>query len=287
MNTEKLISVEGDFTADGAICVRSALTAADMARMEELFSHVVEHPGPLAMRPFSKGEGQTYTDFFNMAEWPHYRQVYEETALPRLVCDAWGSNDIWFFYDQVWWKSGGETQRTPWHQDASSVPILGRDQAVVWIPLEPLAQSESLEFVRGSHHGPNYFVGGQLRSRKPIRSDFDPNLCPGAADGGLPLLPDIEANRQDFDIISWAMEPGDVLIFHLATLHGGAPTRPGGERRTVSFRYFGRDATKTALTQLDEANPFTEMLAQVPLGGRYSEGPWPKLAVNESTSGLV
>jgi hypothetical protein len=39
--------------------------------------------------------------------------------------------------------------------------------------------------------------------------------------------------------VSWAIEPGDVVIFHPATLHGGAPTRAGHPRHTLSLRFFG------------------------------------------------
>jgi ectoine hydroxylase-related dioxygenase (phytanoyl-CoA dioxygenase family) len=72
-------------------------------------------------------------------------------------------------------------------------------------------------------------------------------VAPGRAvplrgNDGLPRLPDIEADRASFDIVSWAVEPGDVLVFHPATLHGGAPTHPGSRRQTLSLRFFGRDA---------------------------------------------
>ena len=33
-----------------------------------------------------------------------------------------------------------------------------------------------------------------------------------------------------------------MVVFHANALHGGAPTRPGLRRRTVSLRYFGDDA---------------------------------------------
>jgi ectoine hydroxylase-related dioxygenase (phytanoyl-CoA dioxygenase family) len=76
-------------------------------------------------------------------------------------------------------------------------------------------------------------------------SAFDPDDDTRPADEtlDLPRLPDIEASRDDFDLVSWAVEPGDVVVFHANVLHGGAPTRPGRRRRTVSLRYFGADAT--------------------------------------------
>ena len=61
--------------------------------------------------------------------------------------------------------------------------------------------------------------------------------------GDLPRLPDIEKSRGDYDIVSFAIEPGDVVIFHPAVLHGGAPTPSGKSRSTISLRYFGADAT--------------------------------------------
>ncbi len=58
----------------------------------------------------------------------------------------------------------------------------------------------------------------------------------------MPRLPDIEADRGAWDIVSWAVEPGDLIVFHPRLLHGGAPTRPGKRRRTLTLRFFGEDA---------------------------------------------
>ena len=57
----------------------------------------------------------------------------------------------------------------------------------------------------------------------------------------LPRLPDIEAQRGKFDIVSFATEPGDLVIFHPGTLHGGAPTHRGQRRRTLTLRFFGTE----------------------------------------------
>jgi ectoine hydroxylase-related dioxygenase (phytanoyl-CoA dioxygenase family) len=40
-------------------------------------------------------------------------------------------------------------------------------------------------------------------------------------------------------VVSWPVEPGDVVFFHFRTLHGGAPTRAGQRRRTLTLRFFG------------------------------------------------
>ena len=85
--------------------------------------------------------------------------------------------------------------------------------------------------MRGSHRGTLYNT-----------SAFDPDDETIPIYEGLPTLPDIEGDRDAFDIVSWDVAPGDVLVFHPAMLHGGAPTHPGGRRRTLTLRFFGRDA---------------------------------------------
>lgn len=58
----------------------------------------------------------------------------------------------------------------------------------------------------------------------------------------MPRLPDIEANRADYDIVSFPIAIGDIVVFHPAMLHGGAASKPGRQRHTLSLRYFGEDA---------------------------------------------
>ncbi len=150
-----------------------------------------------------------------------------------MVARLWGKDRVWFMYEQVFTKSGGTTRRTPWHQDSSYLPVRGNDLAVMWIPFDPVDGEHALEFVAGSHRGP-LFDG----------SRFDPedDTAPLYGDDQLPRLPDIEASRAEWSIVSWQMVPGDVVIFHPAVLHGGAATEPTRRRRTLSLRFFGEDA---------------------------------------------
>src|SRR5260370_17178352 len=91
------------------------------------------------------------------------------------------------------------------------------------------------------------------------RFDADDDTAPLYQDGTLPRLPNIEAERDRWDIVSWAVEPGDVLVFHPGMLHGGAPTLPSQRRRTLSLRFFGDDAIHaprvTRATAADSPTP--------------------------------
>ena len=57
------------------------------------------------------------------------------------------------------------------------------------------------------------------------------------------LIPDIEANRDKYEILSWDMDPGDCIVFHFKTIHAGAGNpRSNTRRRAFSSRWIGDDA---------------------------------------------
>jgi ectoine hydroxylase-related dioxygenase (phytanoyl-CoA dioxygenase family) len=218
------------YARDGVIHIPQALSADQLSQALRSYEWSLANPGPGASRIRQTGEATFYNDLFNPACLTGYRAMLESSPIPALVAELWGSPDVWFMYEQVFLKEGGEARRTPWHQDSSYLTIAGPDLAVVWITFDPVSRADSLEFVRGSHHGALY-----NGSRFELGDDTAP-LHPGSS---LPRLPDIEADREGWDIVSWAVEPGDVIVFHPATLHGGAPTHPGQRRRTLTLRFFG------------------------------------------------
>ncbi len=126
------------------------------------------------------------------------------------------TESLWLFFEQVWVKEPGAGRRTPWHQDTTSWIAGGSQACGFWVSIDPLTAEESLEFVRGSHLGPLY-----------AGIAFDPydDTVPRYTDSGWPRLPDIEADRGAFDIISFPNEPGDAVLFHPSILHGGGRGR--------------------------------------------------------------
>ena len=221
------------YRRDGVIHLPQALDAKTLAAALAAWTWSLEHPGPGASRLPANGDGTFYQDLANPAALHQYRSLVQNTVLADLVTDLFGQPDAHFMYEQVFLKDHGTTRRTPWHQDTPYLPVAGDDLAVLWITFEPVAAANALEFVRGSHRGVLY-----------DGSRFDPadDTAPLYGTGEMPRLPDIEANRAAFDIVSWDIEPGDVLVFHPSILHGGGPTVPGTRRRTLSLRYFGADA---------------------------------------------
>ena len=90
-----------------------------------------------------------------------------------------------------------------------------------------------MRFVKGSHRWgrlfyPRVFIDG---------ADFNTD------DAGLEPVPDINAHPQDYDILAWNLEPGDVIAFDFRTLHGTTAGKVQGRRRALSTRWLGDDVT--------------------------------------------
>jgi ectoine hydroxylase-related dioxygenase (phytanoyl-CoA dioxygenase family) len=169
---------------------------------------------------------------------PAYLEAARDSVIPDVVRQLWGTDDVWFLYDQVFQKTAGVYEaRTPWHQDLSYLCVEGDDLAVVWITFDAVPAEESLEFVPGSHRGPRY--NGFSYDPRELAED---ETAPLFKNGDLPRLPPIQSNRDDYEIVSFAITPGDVVVFHPGMLHGGAPVTESRQRRTLSLRFFGADA---------------------------------------------
>lgn len=221
------------FHKDGAVYVPRALSADTLRAALKAYEWSLDHPGPGASQLPAKGDGEFYQDLANPASFAAYAELLACTEIKALIAAVWGKPDVWFMYEQVFRKSGGHTRRTPWHQDTPYLPVNGNDLAVMWISFDAVSKAQALGFVPGSHRGVLY-----------DGSRFDPadDTAPLYGDGTLPRLPDIEAQREHWPVVSWATEPCDVVIFHPAILHGGGDTRPQQQRRTLSLRFFGEDA---------------------------------------------
>jgi hypothetical protein len=225
------------YQRDGVAWVPQALSPATLALAREAYDWSLSNPGPGAAELPAKGTGTFYQDLANPAALAAYQALVHDTEVGDIIAALWQKPRVWFMYEQVFKKAGGTTRRTPWHQDAPYLPVRGADLAVMWLSFEPVSRPQALEFVAGSHRGTLY-----------DGSRFDPedDTAPIYGNGALPRLPDIEAQRDAFPIVSWATEPGDILVFHPAVLHGGGATTPGTSRHTLSLRFFGDDAVVAA-----------------------------------------
>ena len=153
------------------------------------------------------------------------------SVLPEIAADLLQSQSIAFFDDQMFVKTPGTRQRTAFHQDYPFFHIEGMQGCVFWIPVDAASSKNgAMSYVRGSHKWEEDFGSSMFVSHTPM---------PGSTGA---RIPDIEANPEAFDLVSFDVWPGDVVVHHFRTLHGAGGNRTiDNNRRVMSLRYVGDD----------------------------------------------
>ena len=219
------------FRRDGAVCVRGAFSEDDVALAARGIDRNLAEPSERALvasRP--DDPGRFFEDFCSWQRISEYEQFIRESPAAAIAGELMGSQQVRLFHDHVLVKEPATRQPTPWHQDQPYYNVDGRQACSLWMPVDPVDCDSTLEFVAGSHLGP------WLMPRTFM--DSEAKWFP---EGSLEELPDVEGDREAFEILSWELEPGDAVYFHMLTLHaaGGATTR----RRALSVRFLGDDVT--------------------------------------------
>jgi hypothetical protein len=104
---------------DGVVVLPGALNAAALSDAQGAYDWSLAHPGPGATRFAQTTDATFFNDLYNPRCLDGYGAMLRASPLPAIIADIWGCPDIWFMYEQVFLKEGGETRRTPWHQDSS------------------------------------------------------------------------------------------------------------------------------------------------------------------------
>ena len=220
------------FARDGVVHLPGALDPEWVDLVATGIERNRRQPGPYGRTLYPGTEREMYLDYCNAGAIPEFGTLLADSPMADIMCALLDTAELYLFFDQIWLKEPGLTRRTPWHQDLTVWLTSPGKLCGCWITIDPLSAAESLEFVRGSHLGPLYDM---------TRLDGSPDDDTTGLYGSMPQLPDIEADRDAYDIVSFPSEPGDLLIFHPATLHGGGAGH--GRRRTLSLRFYGDDVT--------------------------------------------
>ena len=219
------------FARDGATLIRGLLTGAELELLRQGIDANLARPSPRAKVASSGSDpGSFIEDFCNWQENEAYRRFIFGSALGEVGAQLMKSRAARLYHDHMLTKEPGTRARTPWHQDQPYYNIEGTQNCSFWIPVDPVSRESTLEFVAGSHAGPWLMP----RSFRDAQAQWFP-------EGSLADLPDIEADRGAHRILGWALEPGDVVCFHMLTLHASAGVGAGRRRRVFSVRLIGDD----------------------------------------------
>ena len=168
------------------------------------------------------------------------RRLALESPLSYVAGRLFGARKVNFYDDQVLIKEPGTREYTAFHTDEPYYHLRGDQVCGMWVsPDVVTADSGAMQYVRGSHRWPSFFKPNAFVTQATL----DTFGLSEDAEEQLPL-PDIEGNRDEYDIVTCPSEPGDVIVHHSRLVHGSGPNyltdRP---RRAVSLRYAGDDVT--------------------------------------------
>ena len=224
----------GSFQRDGAVCVRGAFSPDEVALAREAIDENLASLSPLAKRASGDDDGVFVEDFCNWTRLAAMERFVRTSGAAAIAGELMGARTVRLYHDHVLVKEPGTRQRTPWHQDLPYYNVAGEQNVSMWMPVDPVAESSSLQLVAGTHRGPWHmprsFLDGQAK---------------WFPEGALADLPDIEgdlaADPARWRVLSWELAPGDAVFFHMLTLHGAGGVEGPNRRRVLSVRFLGDD----------------------------------------------
>lgn len=200
------------------------------AGVAELMANPSEYGHARTVVP-KDGSAPFFQDYCNWSRIPDFERFVLHSPAAEIAAALMQSKTATFFHEHTLVKPPGGSTVTPWHHDQPYYCVEGQQNVSFWIPLDPVAEAISLRCIRGSHRwgdefSPTRFNGSKLYAHSRFKE-----------------LPDIDAHQDDYDIVSWALEPGDAVAFHYRTLHGARGNATARARRVFSARWVGDDAT--------------------------------------------
>ena len=223
------------FNRDGVLPLRQAVSAEELEMLEDVIERDIANPGPFYHGYESDDGGRFHGNLRLWQTYPELKKFCFESALPRIAGEIMQSNKINLLYDQLFVKEKRTSNPTRWHNDQPYWAVRGWQVLSMWIALDVTTlESGALEFIKGSHKWDRWFQPEAFGKTSGF-GDYERNP-------DYEPMPDIDGNRDQYDIVTWDLQPGDVYLFHAMTVHGS----PGNlsntnRRRGYTVRYTGDD----------------------------------------------
>jgi ectoine hydroxylase-related dioxygenase (phytanoyl-CoA dioxygenase family) len=223
------------YQRDGVVLLKSAFVDW-VDGLRNGLQRNLDNPQQFAFPCESNPDGEPGRFFDSYCNWqliPEYLDFVSHSCAASMAGQFMGATSAQFFHEHAFIKTPGTQRATPWHQDLPYYCVDGLQTASVYVSLDHADADVAVRFVRGSHRWnklfyPRIFLDGN-------------NFADSNLDPGMENVPDIDDNPDDYDITSWSLEPGDVIIFDFRTLHGTGDAEVKSLRRAFSTRWIGDD----------------------------------------------
>jgi ectoine hydroxylase-related dioxygenase (phytanoyl-CoA dioxygenase family) len=234
-----------EFHQNGAVALRGVFKDWVEVLRAGIARNMAEPSADVKIYQGKDGGGRFFGDYCNWDRIPEYRDFIFNSPAAEIGRQLMGSKTARLFHEHVLVKEASAGVATPWHQDQPYYCVDGNDTVSLWIPLDHIPLDRTLEFAGGSHKWGKYY--------RPERFD----KTPLNENDGLEPVPDINGNRDKFNVIGWELEPGDAVAFNYKTLHGApANNSASDQRRAFSLRLVGDDARFARREGVKTSPPF-------------------------------
>ena len=239
-----------EFERNGAVCLRGLFAQTWLDSLAVGVEKNFADPGPDHTVYTEHGKpGGFYDDYCNWQRIDEYEDFVMHSPAAAIAARLMCSKTARIYHEHVIVKEPGTQEVTPWHHDLPYYGVNGDQLCSIWLPLDVVPRSACPEFVAGSHatgvlYYPRLFINHE-------------NYADGVE--GFEVIPDIDRRRDDYDVLSWDLEAGDCIVFHMRTIHG-APATTGlkSRRRGFSTRWLGDDA-RFAVRPWKTSPPYREV----------------------------
>ncbi len=221
------------FRRDGIVCLRGVFDADRVERLRELVEADMATPSGMVKNINAEGAtGFFFGDTFVCHHLAGFRDAVFDSPAAGVMAGLFGAAKVNLLFDQILVKEPNTSTPTVWHQDITYWPVAGTQLATLWVAIDTVTrETGAVEYLRGSH----------LWNQRYLAVSFDPNQT---YEEDLPPVPDIEADRDAYDIVCFELEPGDCTIHDARLLHGAPPNASTVTRRRAYIqRWTGDDVT--------------------------------------------
>lgn len=268
------------FEQDGVVCIREVFDPSWLETIEAGMERNFEDPGKYAHYYARDDAGKTYLN--DVASWqriPEYRRYVFDSPAAEIAARLMRSSKVNIFYDSAFYRTAGTTAPTPWHQDVPYWCIRGTQVCSVWTPIDSVPRDSALEFIRGSHQWDDVFYRPSFFSGEGTHTFESDSLERDESEHERVAAPDVEADRDSYEVLAWEMNPGDCVIFSGMVFHGGRGNHSSSSSlRALATRWAGDDATYAI--KPEGADPQLEghgLRDGEPFGGEMFPVAWPRL----------
>ncbi|XP_067011111.1 uncharacterized protein [Anabrus simplex] len=225
------------FQEDGAVVLRGVFSNHWVDVVRRGIQHNLEKPSLNGQwLRASETSGIYFNDYCNWRRIPEFEEYVRSSPVAEIAGILTKSKKIRFYHEHVLNKEPGTEKPTPWHHDQPYYPIDGDQVCSVWMPVDPISLSSSLRLVKGSHRW------GRLFKPRLFATSEDYDLMNPDNKDDYETLSDEEMDTKH-QILEWAVDPGDCVVFHMKTVHGAAGNSSMcSHRRVLATRWLGDDA---------------------------------------------